>query len=250
MDAAMPGRGAIVGSVLDVLFPPQCGLCHAELREPSAILLCDSCRGELIGRPSFRCPRCAGLAPETLEPGDHCAHCREYTLQFSRTVALGTYHGALQEAVLKMKSPASTVLTITMAELFWDARREALKSLAADLVVPVPMHWWRRCLRGTNSAALLAEVLARRMKVPLATRLLRRPKYRPAQATLPASQRRVNVRNTMRARQSARLAGRRVLVVDDVLTTGATCSEAGRALRAAGAADVVAAVMARTEGED
>jgi predicted amidophosphoribosyltransferase len=111
------------------------------------------------------------------------------------------------------------------------------------------MHWWRRFLRGVNSAALLAEVLSRRLQLPLFSRLVRH-RYRPPQNTLPASRRRTNLRGAMRARKAAAIKDARVLLIDDVLTTGATCNEAARVLRGAGAADVVVAVVARGEGEE
>lgn len=250
MTAVSRWPAAIGRSALDVLFPPQCALCQHELFASSEMLFCDGCREELIGPSRTRCWRCGGTAPALLEPGEHCGHCRGETLQFSRTVTLGTYSGALQEAVLKMKLPVASALALSMAELFWQHRSAEIESLQPDLVIAVPMHWWRRCVRGMNSPALVAEVLARRLGRPLGSRLLVRRHYRPPQATLSAARRRTNLRGCMRARKSARLVGRRVLVVDDVLTTGATCSEAGRALREAGAADVVVAILARTEGED
>src|SRR5688500_12196225 len=101
---------AIARSALDLLFPPQCGLCHAELVDSMEILLCDECRNEVLGAASFRCPRCAGSAPWSLEPGERCGHCRAEQLHFSRAVAIGIYHGALKEAVLRMKSPECSAL--------------------------------------------------------------------------------------------------------------------------------------------
>jgi predicted amidophosphoribosyltransferase len=111
------------------------------------------------------------------------------------------------------------------------------------------MHWWRRFQRGTNNPELVAEVLGRYLRLPVARRLLSR-KYRPPQATLTVHRRLVNVRKSMRLRWRRKLSAKRVLLVDDVLTTGATCSEAARVLLKAGVQDVVAAVVARAEGED
>jgi ComF family protein len=161
---------------------------------------------------------------------------------------MGVYQAELQQAVREMKRPHSAALAIAMAELFWAARGGEIEALQADLVAPLPMHWWRRCLRGINSPEIVAEAVSRRLRRPLLTRLLRR-RARPPQGSLTPHQRRFNLRGAMSVRSRRSLAGLRVLLVDDVLTTGATCSEAARVLRKAGAADVVVAVLARGEGE-
>jgi len=110
----------------------------------------------------------------------------------------------------------------------------------------VPMHWRRRWQHGTNSAALLAEQLARRLRVPLAVGLLRRDRNTLPQFSLPPSERPANVRSAFSVRPSYHLDRACVLVVDDILTTGATCSEASRVLRRAGATHVAVAVVGRT----
>jgi predicted amidophosphoribosyltransferase len=116
------------------------------------------------------------------------------------------------------------------------------------MLVPIPMPWRRRLQRGANSAELLAEVLGRRLQRPVSPRLLAR-RYRPPQGALTPARRRANLRGTMHIGWGRKPPAGRVLLVDDVLTTGATCSEAARVLRKAGADDVVVAVLARGEGE-
>jgi ComF family protein len=138
---------------------------------------------------------------------------------------------------------------MSMAELFWEARGAEIAALKPELIVPIPMHWRRRLVRGANGPELLAEVLGRRLRRPVATHLLSR-RYRLPQGSLTPHRRRLNLRGTMSLRRGRKPSAARVLLVDDVLTTGATCSEAARVLRQAGVEEVVVAVLARGEGED
>jgi predicted amidophosphoribosyltransferase len=135
---------------------------------------------------------------------------------------------------------------LAMAEMLWQQRHEKLLAAGPDLVAPVPMHWSRRFVRGTNSATLLAEVTARRMKIPAVLRLIKRLRNTPPQFTVPPYRRAKNVRRAFLVRPRPLLKGAHVLLVDDVLTTGATCSEAARTLKAAGASRVTVAVIARS----
>jgi ComF family protein len=135
-----------------------------------------------------------------------------------------------------------------MAELLWGSAKERLADFAPDVVAVVPMHWRRRLFRGVNSPELVAERLAAGLSCSLAVGMLRRTRNTPPQADMPPAQRFTNMRGAFRTRRGHRLQGASVLLVDDILTTGATCSEAAKVLRGLGAADVVVAVLARAEG--
>jgi len=115
-----------------------------------------------------------------------------------------------------------------------------------DLIIPVPMHWWRKWNRGFNQAELLARVVARRTGIP-AARVLKRGRRTPAQAGLSLAQRRDNLTGAFRVPVRKRVEGRRVLLVDDVLTTGATASACAAALKRAGARSVVLLTLARVD---
>jgi predicted amidophosphoribosyltransferase len=136
-----------------------------------------------------------------------------------------------------------------MGHLLWQRCRDRLTALKPDVVVPIPLHWRRRLVHRTNSAALLAEVLAARLHVPLAEGLLQRRRHTVRQFDLTPPQRWENVRRAFGVRAGYHLTSAHVLLVDDILTTGATCSEAARALRKAGAERVTIAVVARAIGE-
>jgi ComF family protein len=161
---------------------------------------------------------------------------------------LGAYDAELRDAVLRMKRPAHDALSLTVGRLLAVRRGEQLAAIGADLIVPVPMFWRRRLKRGKNNPDLLAGCLAKSLGVPLRRGVLVRRRNTEPQAGLPPSRRFQNMPGAFRVRRPGAVKGARVLLVDDVLTTGATCSEAAKMLKKAGAAMVAVAVVARAQG--
>jgi ComF family protein len=206
---------------------------------------CPECVGQLKLLDGPTCVRCGADVPGKIAR-ERCHLCRGTRLWFDEAVALGRYDGTLRDWLLRMKDGRHESLALPLAELFWLRRRERLEAMRPDVVVPVPMHWRRRLARGTNSPVLLAERLAGRLGVPLAGELLRRTRHTPPQFSLPPSERPANVRGAFRVRTGYHLERARVLLVDDILTTGSTCSAAARALKQTGASLVAVAVAART----
>jgi ComF family protein len=145
-----------------------------------------------------------------------------------------------------MKNRNGETLAELIGELCAEYAEARLRKFAADVVIPVPLHWWRRWNRGYNQSEALAIMLALRLKLPCRPGWLRRIRHTPEQTSQTPSERRENVRGAFRAGSWASLRGKRVLLVDDVLTTGSTCSDAARALRKAGASQVAVAVLARS----
>jgi ComF family protein len=241
------GRHWLAGG-LDLLFPPTCAHCHRESGEfGGRILLCEECR-ELLTAAERACRRCgAGVAADGRSLDD-CFQCQGRRLQFEAVVRLGSYEAALRTAVLELKRPHHQGLAHALGQWMAQCRAEELAKLEADVVVPVPMHWARRAWRGGNSPDSLARQLAKSLRLPLAGHLLRRRRYTRPQASLTHGERRRNLKGAFRARPHRDLPGARVLLVDDIMTTGATAREAARTLLAAGAGSVVVAVLARTDG--
>jgi ComF family protein len=167
-------------------------------------------------------------------------------LGFDAAIALGPYEGSLRELCLRLKHQRNAWLAPGLGELWIESRRPAVASLPAEAwIVPVPLHWWRHWRRGYNQAEALARALARRLDRPV-RRPLRRVQATKKLAELSPTERVRALRGAFRARTNPSLDGRTILLVDDVLTTGATCGAAARALKQAGAARVVVAVIART----
>jgi ComF family protein len=214
-------------------------------------MVCDECCQRLGPETWAGCSRCgASIAPGG-DAAATCRHCQNFRLHFETVVPLGIYDGLLRESVLKMKRTAHESVSVALGKLLAQRRGDALAALRPSVIVPIPMHWWRRLQRGTNSPEIVADCLARRLKVRLAPgALVRRRNTLPQKDLLPR-ERINNVRGAFRVSRFRRVSWKdsHVLLVDDILTTGATCSEAAWVLKQAGAARVSVAVLAKAHGD-
>jgi ComF family protein len=187
------------------------------------------------------------LAVPDFDPGLDmlCAGCIREPPAFDRARAALAYDDASRPLVLGLKHGDQTHAAPAYAR--WLQRAAGPLLAEADVIAPVPLHRWRLWHRRYNQAALLALALGRAGGVPVVPDLLVRRKRTPSQGGLNRTERRRNVRGAfvVRPGHAARVKGARVLLVDDVLTTGATVSECAKALRRAGAAAVDIAVLAR-----
>jgi ComF family protein len=166
----------------------------------------------------------------------------------SAAFRLGSYREDLREAILRMKHPAGERLAAAMGKLLAESCGDNVARWRPEFVVPIPMHWRRRMSRGANNPDLLAAAITRRHSLPIASGALVRSKLTRPQNELPNEDRLANIRGAFRIRSSSDFRDARVLLVDDVMTTGATANETARVLRRGGAADVAIAVVARADG--
>jgi len=221
-------------ALLDLIYPPHCVACGR-----LGAWLCASC---LEAYPAFRPPWCArcGLP---LARGGLCLECRRAASPLQGVRSVGPHVAPLREAVHALKYEGVRVLTEPLAELM--AATWALGPLPATAMVPVPLHPQRVRRRGYNQAALLGQALAPRLDLPLHEEWLQRERNTPSQVGLTRAERWANVRGAFHCPDPSAVAGQRVLLLDDVFTSGATLRAAGEALRAAGAAEVWALTLTR-----
>lgn len=237
---------AWLAPLIDLVFPPICPVCGRRLDRHGRDPLCLPCWEAF---PRLRPPVCArcGRPLPGLGPGEACEACRRAPPPFAYARAVAAYRDGMREAIHQLKFGGRVALARPLGDLLAEGAGLDLSVEGIDGVVPVPLHARRQAERGFNQAELLARRLARRWRRPFLPRLLVRTRWTRPQTELDEAERRRNVRGAFRVLDPEAVAGRHLLLVDDVLTTGSTVAEASRALLAAGARVVGVLVLARVE---
>jgi ComF family protein len=233
-----------LGGIDDLVFPWHCAICGADEQQSP---FCEACRKELLDAAGRACARCAMPVAQVVRTDKPCVECRRHPLGFDAAIALGPYRGPLRDLCLLLKQERNSWLARWLVDVWVEARRDTIGSVEAACVVPVPSHWSRHWSHRHDHADELAIHVARRLNLEL-RRPLRRAVATPKLSGKGRTERVRLLRGAFRARADQRLSGRTVLLVDDILTTGSTCSAAARALKKAGAKRVVVAVIGRAEG--
>ena len=249
--------------LISLLFPEDCRICGEPLREVSRIPVCSHCLREPAPLAAeFHCAACKTpfLNRYPLDEEGRCALCRLGLAGFDRVYSYGSYEGTLRTLIHLFKYEKIHTLAKPLGAML--ARSIPIEE-RFDVVVPMPLHWRRRWQRGFNQSALLAKEIARRWNVPVLG-AVRRVKPTVPQAGLTNAKRRANMsgafapsrpllermsggRFIFGAARKKPLQGACVLLIDDVLTTGATAAACARALKRAGAKHVTLAAVARTD---
>jgi ComF family protein len=228
--------------VLAVVLAPGCAACGELLGEPTRGPVCDRCWRAIVPLTPPLCAACGDPLPSwrTISlPLALCARCRRTPRHVDRARAIGEYDGALRAIIHALKYEGRRSLATRLAALIRERAADVLA--AGDVAVAVPLHPSRLRERGFNQAA----DLARHLGLPVVP-ALRRVRATPTQTGLPAARRHRNVRDAFAATRQARgLAGRTVVLVDDVSTTGATLDACARALKQSGVGRVLAVTAAR-----
>ena len=230
-------------TVLDLVFPSVCSGCQAADAEADG--LCDACRVKLLSLVALPyCLRCGQTrGPHVPVYGDGCHACPTPLPRFTHLIRLAPYAPPLRGAIRQFKYHQSAATAVRLVDLLATRIAETCEA-EFDVVIPVPMFWSRRLGRRFDHSRWLAERLAKQLQLPVAMEL-KRTRNTPPQVGRNRTKRIENVRDAFSC--SGAVAGARVLLVDDVTTTGATASECARTLRAANASSVTLAVLAKAE---
>jgi len=239
-------------SLRQLVLPAHCAACGAPAPPDWRAPLCGKCGRTLAQLMEMSyCPRCGRHAgPHTWDESG-CLFCRLYPIRHDATVRVGAYADPLRSLILRCKDERRAEIAPFLGRLLADRVALAPWADRVDVVVPVPLHWGRRIRRGFNQAEILSRFVAGAGNGRVARRRLLRVRPTPHQSRLAADRRRANVRGAFEVRRrAADLAGRRVLLVDDVMTSGTTVAECTRVLKKAGAREVYVAVVATADYDE
>lgn len=220
------------------LYPNRCILCGA--RGDDGLDLCAACRAELPYNHTA-CPRCGLPLPGDL-PALMCGHCLRHPPRYARTLTLCRYTSPADHLIKQLKFHGKLAHARLLGELL-AAQLATRIETPPQRIIPVPLHRTRLRERGFNQSVELARPIAARFGIPIDVRSCVRVRATPAQSTLPAAQRKANVRNAFHIRHSIPV--RHVAILDDVITTGHTVNELAQALRRAGVPVVEVWAVAR-----
>lgn len=240
---------ALVGGLLDLVLPRHCAVSGRPLIGDETGPVASEVLREVEVAGEDYCTRCGASQGPGVGVVKDCNLCREYRDGFGtrECVAAGLYAGVLKEMCLALKFGGERKIAVPLAA--WLAQLCFDRGIAdrIDAVVPMPLHIIRRFERGYNQAELIAREIAQALRKPVLDDLMKRERATNRQAKLSAAQRKSNVQGAFEVRsgRSAAVEGKRLLLVDDVMTTGATLGAAARTLKKGGAKAIYGAVAAR-----
>ncbi|HVZ59371.1 MAG TPA: ComF family protein [Terriglobales bacterium] len=245
--------------LFSVLFPSNCRLCESPLAEVSRLPVCSACLAAIEPIQGALCSLCGerimSMPLSSAQAAARCGNCERMERPFEKAVAYGVYDSGMRELIHLLKydriRPAAKVLGRMLGEVIASLYGQFPSELFenAPLVIPVPLHSSRLRQRGFNHSELIAACALKStppaMRLEFGPKILVRARATESQTGLTESQRRANLRGAFRLQDRQAIAGRDILLVDDVYTTGTTASECSRVLRAGGARRVWVATVAR-----
>ncbi|PYJ59725.1 MAG: hypothetical protein DME74_11835 [Verrucomicrobia bacterium] len=233
----------LLEAAVSLLYPSVCTICGRSVG--AGEYLCDQCEAKTVRIVAPFCQKCSEPFEGAITGAFTCANCAHRTIYFDAAVAAYRGRGIVRQMIHEFKYGRQIHLRHLVARWLHAALDdERLCGRRFDVIVPVPLHPARQRERGFNQASVLAELLSAQTSIP-AKPVLERIRYTTTQTALDRSERMENLHNAFRLRKNADVRGLRVLLVDDVLTTGSTLNECARLLKRAGALSVHAATAAR-----
>lgn len=239
-------------SLLSLIFPAGCRICEQLLTEPTRIPICTSCLDSFAPISDTVCDKCGRPVESDWASDDEvfvCPTCKNEAwggYAFDRVRSWAVYQGPLVRAILLLKFENIDPLGKLFAQCLAQTARQGGPAFEADVVVPVPLHRQRERERGYNQAALIAKPLAKLLGLPYKSVLLTRVRPRPDKYLLNYEERWEAVRGAFATRPGSQVDNLRVLLVDDVMTSGATLDSCARTLHESGAKSVTGLTVART----
>jgi len=234
-----------LNAALGFFYPEICQLCEKDRAIPAEGFVCDRCRQQARFIVAPFCDRCGLPFDGDITNPFECTNCREMELHFCSARSAVSAKGVVLDAIHRYKYHRALWFEPFLADLLIRQAAPELQRERWDLIVPVPLHSAKLRHREFNQAERLARRLGRAVNLPVNARLLKRTLPTRTQTQLTRQERAANVRHAFALRHGRRLNGERVVLVDDVFTTGATTSACAKLLRTAGASEVCVWTVAR-----
>ena len=237
----------LINGLIDIIYPKTCIVCKIKLKDISSIdnLICLNCWAKIKRNLPPFCYRCGRHLTQNDFTGNICSSCVSQELHFDRAFSPCMYEGTIKELIYEFKYNGKDYLGLSLSRLMIEFIKEYnLPMNTIDFIIPLPLHNIRLREREFNQAKILSNHVAGEFKKRALDSYLMRSRYTRTQTELQENKRLLNVKDSFSVANNLDLKGKNVLLVDDVLTTGATCSEAAYALKNAGVNGVFVLTLA------
>ncbi len=232
---------------LDVLYPRHCFACDKSLHEEKDTYVCEKCLKIVEATETGRCCKCGlKLGPGITSSDKGCPECKDTNLGFEKCFFVSDNIEPARTLIHQFKYKKHICLATPLGSLLENLlHKETIGEI--DAVVPVPLHWKKKQVRGFNQSELMAKKISRKLSIPISTNNLFRSKNTLSQTHLSRTQRQKNVKGAFKVKNPERFYQKNILLVDDVLTTGMTASECVKSLKNAGTNKVFFVALARSK---
>lgn len=238
-------RSHILTGLADIVFPSRCVICGAILGSGEKIRICPECLLQISFIESPICPRC-GLPFVNYEGADHlCGECASLKQYFSVARSVGKFEAPLLDAIHQFKYKGKIAVGETIGKVMAEFEYDSFSPKGYSLIMPVPLHQKKLKERGFNQSVILAKEVAVRHSMQLDFKTLKRTIHTEPQTGLGRKQRGKNVKGAFEVTDGERIKGEKVVLIDDVYTTGSTVRECARVLVKNGATEVAVLTLAR-----
>lgn len=218
----------LIKDILNIIYPeaPGCLLCGRELKNYREMQICGYCKSMLFPIGEDVCQVCGRPVKDDMEK---CLECRKGKVYFNEASSVFEFSGLIQDAIYRLKYDGDVNLAPLLGKFM--AEKLIKKGWNIDLIIPVPLHPDRLSQRGFNQSFLLSTIIGREAGINVSDKILERVVYTESQVSLSRLERMLNVKNAFRASGEDKIKDRSILIVDDIMTTGATLNECSRAIR-------------------
>ena len=234
-----------LNDVSDVIFPPKCLGCGEIFHPLTRQVFCPVCKEKIKFITDNLCPVCGTTFSDSPAKSHLCGNCMENKTYFSCARAVVSYETIILHAIHQFKYGNNISVGALLASFMADFSFPDVDFTDYSLIIPVPLHIKRLRQRGFNQSLILAQALAKKWQIPVNFSLLKRHKFTLTQTGLNKTERKQNIKGVFEVSNKKKIAGKNVILVDDVYTTGATINECAKTLIKAGAQKVTVLTLAR-----